>query len=257
MFALSFGAEEPVGPGLELGEIRQGTPADGQLELDDRIVSVDGVRADHLEFEQRAERLREEIDSHQCAGEATEGCVATTPARIVVERDGRAVPIVVRPEYSEVEERNLVGFGFGPADIAPVNPSVPEAAERSLDFMWFVTSRTVSVFVRLVDPEVREQVSGVVGSYEVTRQAINFDARVALTLLAVISLSLAIINLFPFLPLDGGHIFWSLVEKVRGRPVSLRVMEKASFIGFALIMLLFVLGLSNDLGRLGEGIQNR
>ena len=39
-------------------------------------------------------------------------------------------------------------------------------------------------------------------------------------MLALISLSLAVINLFPFLPLDGGHIFWSLVEKVRGRPVS-------------------------------------
>ena len=58
-----------------------------------------------------------------------------------------------------------------------------------------------------------------VGSYEVTRQAIDFDARQAIGLLAVISLSLGLINLFPFLPLDGGHIFWSLVEKIRGRPV--------------------------------------
>ena len=47
-------------------------------------------------------------------------------------------------------------------------------------------------------------------------QAIGFDAHQALFVLAVISLSLGLINLFPFLPLDGGHIFWSLVEKVRG-----------------------------------------
>ena len=56
----------------------------------------------------------------------------------------------------------------------------------------------------------------------------------------MISLSLAIINLFPFLPLDGGHIFWSLVEKVRGRPVPFSVMERASAIGFVLVMMLFV-----------------
>ena len=59
----------------------------------------------------------------------------------------------------------------------------------------------------------------------------------------MISLSLAIINLFPFLPLDGGHIFWSLVEKVRGRPVPFRVMERAGVVGFVLVMILFFIGL--------------
>jgi regulator of sigma E protease len=76
--------------------------------------------------------------------------------------------------------------------------------------------------------------------------------------LAVISLSLAIINLFPFLPLDGGHIFWSLVEKVRGRPVPYRVMEQAGVLGFVLVLFLFFIGLSNDIGRLtGEGFNTR
>ncbi len=76
--------------------------------------------------------------------------------------------------------------------------------------------------------------------------------------LAVISLSLAIINLFPFLPLDGGHIFWALVEKVRRRPVPLAVMERASVVGFLLVILVFFIGLSNDIDRLsGEGFQVR
>ena len=73
------------------------------------------------------------------------------------------------------------------------------------------------------------------------------------TLIAFISLSLAIINLFPFLPLDGGHIFWSLVEKVRGRPVPFRIMERASVIGFLLVMVLFAIGLSNDIHALNNG----
>ena len=73
-------------------------------------------------------------------------------------------------------------------------------------------------------------------------------------MLALISLSLAVINLFPFLPLDGGHIFWSLVEKVRGRPVPFRVMERASVVGFVLVLMLFAIGLTNDIERLsGEG----
>ena len=62
--------------------------------------------------------------------------------------------------------------------------------------MWDVTKGTVQAIVRIFDPEQREQISGVVGSYEITRQAIKFDTRRALAVLAVISLSLAIVNLF-------------------------------------------------------------
>ena len=80
----------------------------------------------------------------------------------------------------------------------------------------------------------------------------------ALVVLAIISLSLAIVNLFPFLPLDGGHIFWAIVEKIRRRPVPFSVMERASVIGFGLVMIFFFIGLSNDINRLtGEGFQTR
>ena len=124
--------------------------------------------------------------------------------------------------------------------------------------MWFISTKTVEVIARLFEAEQREQVSGVVGSYEVTRQAINFSTERALLLLAVISLSLGLINLFPFLPLDGGHIFWSLVEKVRGRPVPFSVMERAGAVGFVLVIMLFFIGLSNDIGRLtGDGFDVR
>jgi regulator of sigma E protease len=74
----------------------------------------------------------------------------------------------------------------------------------------------------------------------------------------VVSLSLGLINLFPFLPLDGGHIFWSLAEKVRRRPIPFSVMEKASVIGVLLVLMIFFVGLSNDIGRLtGEGFNVR
>jgi regulator of sigma E protease len=105
----------------------------------------------------------------------------------------------------------------------------------------------------IFNAEKRKQLSGVVGSYEVTRQAFEFSAADALFLLGVISLSLGVVNLFPFLPLDGGHIFWALAEKVRGRAIPFSVMERAGFVGFALVLVLFVIGFSNDIGRLTSG----
>ena len=77
-------------------------------------------------------------------------------------------------------------------------------------------------------------------------------------MLALISLSLAVINLFPFLPLDGGHVFWAVAEKVRGKRIPFDVMERAGVVGFVLIMLLFAIGLSNDISTLtGKGFNVR
>ena len=176
-------------------------------------------------------------------------------AEIVLVRDGREVTVNATPEYDEEAGRPLLGFTY--ARSASTRDS-PAPRGWSVDRMWEVTSQTVGIVGRIFDAEQRKQISGIVGSYEVTRQSIEFDTRQALFVLALISLSLAVINLFPFLPLDGGHIFWSLVEKVRGRPVPFRVMERASVIGFALVLVLFVIGLTNDIDRLsGEGFDVR
>ena len=113
--------------------------------------------------------------------------------------------------------------------------------------MWTVTKVTVSAVARLFEPQERRQLSGVVGAYTVEQKAIASSTTEALQVLALISLSLGIINLFPFLPLDGGHIFWALAEKVRGKRIPFSVMERAGFIGAALIVMLFVIGLSNDI----------
>jgi regulator of sigma E protease len=116
-----------------------------------------------------------------------------------------------------------------------------------------VTSKTVSAIVHIFVPEDRKQLSSVVGGYDTTRRAIDADTTVALEVLALISLSLGVINLFPFLPLDGGHIFWALAEKVRRRPISFVTMERAGFVGFALVICLFLVGLSNDIDRIANG----
>lgn len=258
LFALAFGVKEAEGTSLKVGSVQAGSPAVGVLKAGDRILAIDGSPGKGSDFEQRAESLRARIQSHSCPGEPVDGCVARIPVAMTVSRSGEKQTFRIRPRYDAASDRNLIGFSFEPGRVVPVDPSPPEAAARSVQFMGQVTGATLTAISRLFDAEQRKQISGVVGSYEVTRQAIEFDARTAFTLLAVISLSLAIINLFPFLPLDGGHIFWSLVEKVRGEPVPYRVMERAGVVGFALVLVLFVIGLTNDIGRLtGEGFNLR
>jgi len=245
LFFLAFGAREVT---RNVGEVSAGSPAAKVLESGDRILTVDGRGGDQVALSRR-------ISTHHCAGRPVPGCLARTPVLLRVERDGKVVALRVKPRYDPVRKRTLIGFRFGTRDI---NPGPVEAARLSGQLMWDVTSGTVSAIARIFEPQQRKQISGVVGSYEVTREAFTFDARRALTLLAVISLSLGVINLFPFLPLDGGHIFWSLVEKVRGRPVPFRVMEQAGVIGFMLVIFLAAIGLSNDIGRLtGEGFNTR
>jgi regulator of sigma E protease len=236
----------------------KGYPAAGVIKPGDRLVAVDGKR-------RPPGRMSDLINAHGCAGPKDgwkAGCRATEPVSLTVVRDGRERTFELTPKYDPragTEDENgrmRVGFGYvpGPREAFPFS----RALDISADQFWFITRETIQLPARLIDPEDRKEISGVVGSYETTRQVILIDIERVVLILAVISLSLAIINLFPFLPLDGGHIFWAIVEKVRRKPVSLRVMERAGVVGFMLVILIFLVGLSNDIGRLsGEGFQVR
>ncbi len=227
--------------------VQKGAAAQGVLKPGDRILSVDGVTGS-------AAKLRTQIGTHRCAsGARTQGCAAATPARVVVLRDGARQSLTISPRYDREAGRMLLGFQF---DQAYHRLGAGEATTRSVTGLWDVTKASVSAIVRIFyDSEARKNVSGIVGSYETTRQSFQADDWVlALQILGLISLSLAVVNLFPFLPLDGGHIFWALAEKVRGRPIPFRVMEQASYVGFVLVIMLFLIGVTNDVDRLrGEG----
>jgi regulator of sigma E protease len=238
-------------------EVAAKSPASGALRPGDRLVAVDGSRYLNLDQQGRVDGFRAEVNNHGCAGGAhRDGCVAVTPARLTVVRDGRTETLLVRPEYSAAAGRALVGFAFGTEDR---DIGAGEAAGNAGEFMGEISTKTLTVFANLLDAEHRKEVSGVVGTSAVANETINeFGATEGFILLAVVSLSLGLINLFPFLPLDGGHIFWSLVEKVRGKRVPFAVMERAGAVGFVLVIMLFFLGLSNDIGRLtGEGFNVR
>jgi regulator of sigma E protease len=237
-----------------VGTIERGFPAAKVLKPGDKVVSADGKRGD-------AEVVSRQIRSHHCAGRPSDGCKAATPVVLQVERKGELKRIVARPVYDDDLQgqaaRTRLGFGFAAgAHRTPLGAG--ESVNASADDFWFITSQTVTLPARLVNSQQRKQLSGIVGSYEVTRQTILTDVALTVRILAVISLSLAIVNLFPFLPLDGGHIFWAIVEKIRRKPVPFSVMERAGVVGFMLVILVFLVGLSNDIGRLsGEGFRVR
>ena len=243
-----------VGPRDEVvGPIAKGYPAAGVLQPGDRVISIDGRAGDPAE-------LADVVARHRCGDQPPrKGCRAETPATVIVERDGERRTFELTPIYdpSPGIQRTRLGFQYvndGPRETLAFGRSL----DISVDRFWFISKETVKLPARLFDAEKRKEISGVVGSYETTRQTILASPGDVVIILAVISLSLAIINLFPFLPLDGGHIFWAIVEKVRRRPVPYSVMERAGVVGVALVLMLFFIGLSNDIDRLsGEGFKVR
>ncbi|MBA3263179.1 MAG: site-2 protease family protein [Thermoleophilaceae bacterium] len=251
-FVLLFVFYFAVGP-YETGvaAVEKNYPAAGQLRVDDKIVAVDGRRVE-------PDKLTERISAHRCAERPPRaGCKAETPAQLTVVRDGTRRQIEITPIYDPQAKRTRVGFQYGSTDKRD-DLSFGSALDLTTDRYWFFTKATLELPARLINPEQRKEISGVVGSYEATRQTILNQFADVIGILALISLSLAIVNLFPFLPLDGGHIFWAIVEKVRRKPVPISVMERASVVGFMLVILIFLIGLSNDIDRLtGEGFQVR
>jgi regulator of sigma E protease len=238
------------GQPVALRTVASGTleaPASHYLKAGDEIVVVDGKRG------LTVDQISREISSHRCAGTSTAGCRASTPVTIVVRRDGKLRTFTIYPRYdaSAKVKRTRVGFGFAP-DVQ--HYGVIGAAGQGLSQMWYVTHETVTAIVKIFQPKDRKQLHGIVGVTDITRQAVALGPAAALEVLALISLSLAIINLFPFLPLDGGHVFWAVAEKLRGRQIPFAVMERAGVVGFVLIVMIMFIGLSNDISSLsGSG----
>jgi regulator of sigma E protease len=127
------------------------------------------------------------------------------------------------------------------------------ALSHSLDDTWEGTKGIVTFLPRLFTGSGRKDVSSTVGIVDYSSRAVSLNFALFLLILGLISLSLAILNLLPLLPLDGGHILFSLIEGVRGRAVGREVYERLSAVGIALFLVLMFIGLSNDINRLGGG----
>jgi regulator of sigma E protease len=223
-------------------DVLRGEPANGVLRPGDRIIAVDGRPVSVAAAVAR-------ISAHRCAGTPVNGCRASTPVRLTVRRGARHLTLSIYPRYNKEVKRMLIGFDFG---VVSKPFGVFAAAGASVSEMWHVTTGTLTGFVHaLTSSKARKQISSIVGITQDAHETVVAGAGFALVFLGFLSLILAVINLFPFLPLDGGHVVWSLAEKVRGRRVSLIAMYRYSSVGICLLLFLVISGISNDIGRLG------
>ena len=171
------------------------------------------------------------------------------PITVTVLRNG--MPRTLGPVRPVKENgRYILGFEAG---WKTTKRDLGGALARSLHDNWRVARATITFLPRLFTHAGRKNVSGPVGITDVSRQAVELDFALFLWILGMISLSLALLNLLPLLPLDGGHILFSLIEALRGRAVGREVYERVSALGIALFMILMFIGLSNDLSRIGGG----
>jgi regulator of sigma E protease len=196
------------------------------LQPDDRIVAIGGRRV-------QPDEIAQTISS-------SDG----RPLTVVVERDGRTVVLgPVAPEETDGAYRlgfvlRGEGLGFG------------DATWQAVRVTGLVTKEIGASLGRLVTGDGRDEISSPVGIVQGSSQAVERGAETYLWVLGLISLSLALLNLLPLLPLDGGHIAFSLIEGIRGKAVAREVYERVSAVGIAVVLLLFFIGLSNDIGRL-------
>ncbi len=138
---------------------------------------------------------------------------------------------------------------------APITYGPIAGLEQGWDFAWFVIEENGKVLGDVfTSSEARDQLGGPVGLGAVFNEVAEDGLITILRFIGVISLALGLFNLLPVPPLDGGHILFALVEKAKGSPISRAVYERTSFVGFALVLVVAVFALQNDIGRIsGEG----
>jgi regulator of sigma E protease len=211
-------------------EIVANSPAaSAGLQPGDRIVAIDG----------------QPIDSPGQIPERISGSDGQE-LTVTVVRAGESVELgPARPALTDGAYR--LGFALRGEALGPV-----ESAWQAIKVTGIVTKAIGGSVGRLVTGDGREEISSPVGIVQGSSQAVERGAESYLWVLGLISLSLALLNLLPLLPLDGGHIAFSLLEGIRGKAVAREVYERVSVVGIAIVLLLFFIGLSNDIGRLGS-----
>jgi regulator of sigma E protease len=233
LVALGYYFGVPGDPDRTVKNVKADTPAASVgLRSGDTIMAVNGRETPNFDTVSRLIR-------------ASKG----KPITVTVLRDGKAVKLgPVRTK--KIGGRWALGFepGWKEVSYAP-----GRALTRSLSTTWAATKATITFLPRLATGSGRKEVSSPVGIVDVSSQAVSLTFTLYLQILGLISLSLAILNLLPLLPLDGGHILFSIIEGLRGRAVGREVYERVSALGIALFLVLMFIGLSNDISRLGGG----
>ncbi|HEY4582066.1 MAG TPA: RIP metalloprotease RseP [Lysobacter sp.] len=225
-----------------VGEVTPGSPAAGALRPGDVITAVDG----------RPVRAWSDVPPLVQALGKADG-----PGMVEVERDGERLAFPLEPAWTDPKDGGGARWTLGTAP-APVREPVPDAVLRygPIDAIPAAAGEAAHQARELVAMlgraftgrvDVRNTVAGPI---TIARAANAFAAHGPawfLSMLAMLSLSLAILNLLPVPILDGGHLLYYLIELVKGSPVSERVMAAGQFVGLAIIAGLMGLAFYNDI----------
>lgn len=239
----------------KVGRVEAGSPADrGGVKPGDRVVALDGApvalwedlvrlvhrspgRALKMAVERNGQRLDLEVTPEAVSNPAGTGQIG----RIGVEVDLAQEPI-------RVERNEWVVGARQRFEAIPPHRALALGIEKT----WDVGVQTLWILGRLLMGEISPKTIGgplfIAG--EASRQAQQGGVLSVVLLTAVLSVNLAILNLLPIPILDGGHLLFSLIEALRGRPVSLRKREIAQQVGLALLIALMVFAFYNDIFRL-------
>ncbi len=178
---------------------------------------------------------------------------------LIVERDGREISFTIRPKEQELKtvfgSKKRVGLiGIAPSEeIVYVRYDPAKSLYMGAKKLIVLTSITYRVlWANLTGAaSFKDSVTGPVGIFYITGQAARLGLVYLLQLMGVISASLAIFNLLPIPVLDGGHILFLAIEKVRRKPVSLKLQENITQAGFILLLLLMAFVFYNDFSKFG------
>jgi regulator of sigma E protease len=170
---------------------------------------------------------------------------------LVVRRAGELKTLTPVTPQKGRDGRRYLGFGFTVAKDGYLQYGLGGSVRAAWSDLWYTTSATFRALGDIVTGGQRDQISSPVGIVQQSQTSLNEG--VYPRLLALISLSLAIFNLLPFLPLDGGHILFALIEFFRKRPLAREVYERVSLIGIVAMLMLFAIGLSNDVTHITSG----
>jgi regulator of sigma E protease len=220
-------------PSNEVAAVSAHTPAAAAgLEPGDRVVAVDGHRA--MTFDAVSRLIRSSHGQAITVGVLRGGHRITLGPRRTIRLGGRWI------------------WGFEPAAKLASYPLGHSAGLAGSD-CWKVVTGTFGAIGSLFHKHGSGQLTSTVGIVRISAAALKVGFNWYLQIVGLVSMSLALLNLLPLLPLDGGHILFSIIEAVRRRALAREVYERVSVVGFALIVLIWVIALQHDLGSSGPG----
>ncbi|MBP2151786.1 regulator of sigma E protease [Xanthobacter flavus] len=221
-------------------QINPGSAADvAGFKPGDLVVEIDGAKVTSFSDMQRI------VGSH-----------AGQPLAFTVERGDRQVTLTATPELKEVKDpfgnthrTGLLGISrsLAAGDVTTQRFGPVEAIGMGVQETWFVVARTFDYLGGLVaGRESADQLGGPIRIAQVSGQVATFGIGALLSLAAVLSVSIGLLNLFPIPLLDGGHLLFYAFEAIRGRPLSARTQDIGFRIGLALVLMLMIFATWND-----------